>query len=152
MAITVPKLKTLSWKEFDSFDTAKRSNYDMLEEKIRKHKWSPAPPIIISPMPEFYNGIFRYFVYHGNNRLELAIKYKVQLKGIVVTSSKEVPENYTVFTPGTTANPEPEEVLRFILTSRLQPHKRIYPYKMYNYELPYLVKEFERYEKKTSLK
>ena len=66
--------------------------YDYLREKAESGKFSPEPPIILSPLPESYAGAYEFHLYNGNTRFRIASDLQLVLNGLVVYSIEEVPE------------------------------------------------------------
>jgi len=139
--------RVLGWWRFDRWDDAGRQRYEELEKKAKNGKFEPEPEIIVSPMPEFYEGNYDYFLVNGNKRLKSAQMYGRALKGIVADTIDDVPRGKV---PGGLVMEDLglEELLRFIICNTIQPHDEVKPHHYMFYTTEYLARELMEYEKK----
>jgi len=69
--------------------------YDLLD-KGEKGQWRPDPPVILSRMPEGYEGRYRFHLYNGTHRFVVAGERGLDLNGLIVDTVEDIPSSETL--------------------------------------------------------
>ena len=93
-------------------------------------------------MPERYTGNFSHFIYNGNTRFSISKKYNLPLDKLIANSIKDIPSEEIILGGSCL-----EIVLSYILCKKLESHSRIKAKYYCEYNLGYLLEEFNKLEK-----